>query len=67
MRVAKMINKHFENIITYLKHRITNAATEGFNGVIQNIKANARGFRNFENYRVAIFSNAANLSSNPDS
>jgi transposase len=36
-----MINEHFENIITYLKHRITNAATEGFNGVIQSIKANA--------------------------
>ena len=27
-RVAKMIKEHFENIITYLKHRISNAATE---------------------------------------
>jgi len=64
-RVAKMINDHFENIITYLKHRITNAATEGFNGVIQSIKANARGFRNFENYRVAILFQCGKLDLKP--
>ena len=64
-RVAKMINEHFENIITYLKHRITNAATEGFNGVIQSIKANARGFRNFENYRVAILFQCGKLDLKP--
>ena len=51
----------FENIITYLNHLISNAATEGFNYVIQSIKANARGFRSFENYRVRSYFNAANL------
>lgn len=64
-RVAKMINDHFENIITYLRHRISNAATEGFNGVIQSIKANARGFRNFENYRVAILFQCGKLDLKP--
>jgi len=64
-RVAKMIHDHFENIITYLKHRITNAITEGFNGVIQTIKANARGFRNFENYRVAILFQCGKLDLKP--
>ena len=64
-RVAKMIKEHFENIITYLKHRITNATTEGFNGVIQSIKANARGFRSFENYRVAILFQCGKLSLKP--
>lgn len=64
-RVAKMIDDHFENIITYLKHRISNAATEGFNGVIQSIKANARGFRNFENYRVAILFQCGKLDLKP--
>ena len=64
-RVAKMIKEHFENIITYLKHRITNAATEGFNGVMQSIKANARGFRNFENYRVAILFQCGKLDLKP--
>lgn len=54
IKVARMIKNHFENIITYLRHRITNAMIEGFNSKIQSIKANARGFRNFKNYKIAI-------------
>ena len=64
-QVAKMIKTHFENIITYLKHRISNATTEGFNGVIQSIKANARGYRNFQNYRVAILFQCGKLDLKP--
>ena len=64
-RVAQMIKEHFEDIITYLKHRISNAATEGFNAVIQSIKANARGFRSFENYRVAILFQCGKLDIKP--
>lgn len=52
--VAKMIKRHLENILTYLKHRITNAVAEGLNSKIQQVKSAARGFRNFENYRIAI-------------
>lgn len=63
--VAKMLKRHYENIVTYLKHRITNALIEGFNSKIQSIKANARGFRNFENYRVAILFNCGKLSLYP--
>jgi transposase len=59
--VAKMLKRHFENIVTYLKHRITNALIEGFNSKIHSIKANARGFRNFENYRIAILFNCGKL------
>ena len=53
-KVAKMLKRHFEHIITYLRHPITNAVTEGLNSKIQAIKANARGFRSFENYRTRI-------------
>jgi len=52
--VSKMIKRHLDNILTYLKHRITNAVAEGLNSKIQQIKSAARGFRNFENYRTAI-------------
>jgi transposase len=52
--VAKMIKRHFENIVTYFTHRISNAFAEGINSVIQNIRSTARGFRNFENYRIAV-------------
>ena len=52
--VAKMLKRHIENILTYVTHRITNAFAEGINSRIQHIKATARGFRNFENYRTSI-------------
>jgi transposase len=52
--VAKKLKRHLDNILTYLKHRITNAVAEGLNSKIQQIKSAARGFRNFENYRTAI-------------
>ncbi|NJL23979.1 MAG: ISL3 family transposase [Calothrix sp. SM1_5_4] len=52
--VAKLIKRHLPNILTYLRHLITNAMMEGFNSKIQTIKANARGYRNFANYRIAI-------------
>lgn len=52
--VAKMLRRHIENILTFIKHRITNAFAEGINSRIQHIKATARGFRNFKNYRTAI-------------
>jgi transposase len=54
VEVAHMLKRHLENLLTYLKHRITNAVTEGLNSKIQSIKSNARGFRNFRNYRIRI-------------
>jgi len=54
VEVAQMLKRHLENLLTYLKHHITNAVTEGLNSKIQNIKSNARGFRNFRNYRIRI-------------
>lgn len=52
--VAKLLKRYLDNILTYLKHRITNAVAEGINGKIQQVKSAARGFRNFENFRIAI-------------
>jgi transposase len=54
IRVAKMLKRRFENIITHIKYRFTNAAAEGFNSKIQSLKSNARGFRSFQNYRTRI-------------
>lgn len=54
IKVAKMLKRHLENILTYLRPPITNAMTEGLNSKIQLIKYNARGFRNFENFRNRI-------------
>lgn len=54
IKVARMLKSHLENILTYVLHPITNAVTEGLNSKVQMIKSNARGFRNFENYRTRI-------------
>lgn len=53
-KVAWMLKEHFENVVTYIKHRITNAVAEGLNSKIQAMKSAARGFRSFANYRIAI-------------
>ena len=65
-KVAKMLKRHLPNILTHFKHRITNAAAEGFNSAIQLIKSNARGFRNFENYRIRILFYCGKLNLMPD-
>ena len=52
--VAQMLKRHLPNLLTYLKHHITNAVTEGLNSKIQSLKSAARGFRNFQNYRTRI-------------
>lgn len=51
---AKMLRKHWNGLLGYVLHPITNAVTEGLNSKIQQIKASARGFRSFESYRTAI-------------
>lgn len=51
---ARMIKNHLPNILTYFKHRISNAVAEGLNSKIQTIKANARGYRSFEGFRNSI-------------
>lgn len=51
---AKTLKRHLPGLLAYCTHKITNAVTEGLNSKIQTIKANARGFRNFEHYRIAI-------------
>jgi transposase len=52
--VVKTFEKHITGIINYVKHKITNAKTERFNGKIQNIKNIARGYNSFKNFRSAI-------------
>lgn len=54
-KVAYMLHRHLENILTWFKHPISNGVTEGMNSRIQSIKSAARGFRNFKNYRTRIF------------
>jgi transposase len=58
---ARMIKRRFENIVTYLKHRITNAASESLNSKIQWVKYTARGFRSKTNFVTAIYFHCGGL------
>ena len=58
---ARMLKSHLENILTYLKHRITNATAEGLNSTIQWIRYTARGYRNRENFKTAIYFHCGGL------
>jgi transposase len=53
--VARMLRRHLENVLTYCKHRITNGVAEGLNSKIMAIKRRARGFRNPQNFKTAIY------------
>jgi transposase len=61
IEVAKLLKRHWQGLVTYFRHRITNAVAEGLNSKIQGIKANARGFRNFEHYRISILFHCGKL------
>lgn len=58
---ARMIKRRLPNVLTYIKHRITNAASEGLNSKIQWIRYTARGFRNRENFKTAIYFHCGRL------
>lgn len=60
-KVVKMLRRHETGLLNYSQHRISNACAEGFNSAIQLIKANARGFRNFTNYRARILFHCGKL------
>jgi transposase len=65
IRAAKTLKKLLANILTYFRHGITNAFTEGMNSRIQEIKSASRGFRYFENYRIAILFSCGKLDMRP--
>ncbi len=58
---ARMLRARIENVLTYLRHGITNAASEGLNSKIQWIRYTARGFRNRQNFKTAIYFHCGGL------
>jgi len=59
--VAKLIQRHLPNVLTYLRHRLTNAGLEAVNATIQWVKKTARGFRNVEHFKTAIYFHCGGL------
>jgi transposase len=67
IEVGRMLKRRFDNIITYLRHRVTNAASESINAKIQWVKYTARGFRNKQNFIHAIYFHCGGLDLTPTS
>ncbi len=65
IEVARTLRRRLENILTYLKHRVTNAASESINSKIQWVKYTARGFRNKRNFQTAIYFHCGGLDMAP--
>jgi transposase len=65
MEAGRMLKRRFENIVTYLRHRVTNAASESLNAKIQWVKYTARGFRNKQNFIHAIYFHCGGLNLAP--
>jgi transposase len=65
-KVALMLKNHLDGLLSYFRHRVTNATAEGFNSRIQSIKSAARGFRSFKNYRLRILFYCGKLDLKPN-
>jgi transposase len=61
LTVAQMLRRHLPNVLTYFRHRITNAMSESIAARIQAIKKLACGFRNRENFKTAIYFHCGGL------
>lgn len=52
---AKTIKRHWTGIIRWYTSKIDNGILEGLNSLIQAVKAKARGYRTFENFKTIIY------------
>jgi transposase len=65
-KAARMLKAHLDGLLSYFKHQVTNAMSEGFNSRIQAVKSAARGFRSFKNYRLRILFYCGKLQMMPE-
>ncbi len=52
---ARMVRRHFAEIVAYFEHPYTNAVLEGADSVIRNVKRRARGFRDMDYFATMIY------------
>jgi transposase len=65
-KVARMMKKHLPNILSYFRHRITNAALEGINNKIQALIKKAFGYRNKDRFKNDILFHCGGLDLYPE-
>jgi transposase len=65
-KVAAMIKRHLNGIVNAIVLGVTNARSEGINAKIQWLKYTARGFRNRDRFRAAIYFHLGGLDLYPE-
>jgi transposase len=63
--VARMLKRRLAGVLAYFNHRITNAGSEGLNSRIQAISTAARGYRNRDHFKTAIYFHCGGLNLYP--
>lgn len=53
-KIANTLKDHLYGVLSYIKHRVTNATTEGINSRIETLRKAACGFRNKQRFRTVI-------------
>jgi transposase len=53
--MSKLIARHLPNVLTYFAHRVTNAVAEGLNSKIVTVQKRACGYRNPNNFKIAVY------------
>ncbi len=65
VKVAQMLERNIDRILTYFQNPISNGVSEGLNSKIQIIKSAARGFHSFMSYRTRILFYCGRLEMKP--
>ena len=52
---ARMIRRHFAEIVAYFEHPYANAVLEGADSVVRNVKRRACGFRDMDYFATMVY------------
>ena len=63
-KLSRTLKAHWNGILAFMETRLTNAAMEAVNGILQLAKRMARGFRNFHYFRIAAYLKTGGLQLN---
>lgn len=54
-KTARTLLRHWQGLVNYFKHPITNGKTEGINNKIKTMKRQAYGFRDMEYFKLRLY------------
>lgn len=64
-KVVRMLKKHWDNIATFFRHHLCNAAAEGINSRIQHLIQKACGYRNRDRFKRDVLFHLGGLDLHP--